>query len=376
MLGVAVVTLGGCLSAPTSGDDANGTDAGSACVSWLTMGSSHGCAGAGDEITCWGDNTFGQLGTGDEQTGLAPRAATELPSGGVVEPGGYHTCAVIDGALSCLGADYAGQLGDPQAGGQTSAVTVDLASVAQVSAGDEHTCATTFEGEVDCWGSNASGQLGPQGDIPQSESPVVIPLPSLASAVAAGLSHTCALTADGVFCWGANGSGELGTDSVESSMTPLEVALPEVHELGVGVAFSCAHMADGTVKCWGDNNDGELGDGQGGGGVTRATPDLVTGLANIVQLSVGYQHACALEGNRVLCWGLNTFGQAVPDGPSIITAPTKAMDGIVAIAAGRQHTCALAADGIVHCWGRNNVGQLGNGDPVDGPDQSALDLCR
>ena len=35
--------------------------------------------------------------------------------------------------------------------------------------------------------------------------------------------------------------------------------------------------------------------------------------------------------------------------------------GAVAIASGQYHSCAIVADGSVHCWGQNNHGQLGRG---------------
>ena len=65
-------------------------------------------------------------------------------------------------------------------------------------------------------------------------------------------------------------------------------------------------LADGTVACWGDNEDGTLGNGTT---VNSSVPVAVHGLSNVVAISTGVEHACALLGDAtVKCWGLNDSG--------------------------------------------------------------------
>lgn len=76
-----------------------------------------------------------------------------------------------------------------------------------------------------------------------------------------------------------------------------------------------------------------------------------------VDLAAGEVFTCALDSDAQLwCWGRNTDGQLSID-PSIVTAssPQRVMgiDDVTAIAAAREHRCALRADGTVWCWGRD-----------------------
>jgi alpha-tubulin suppressor-like RCC1 family protein len=93
---------------------------------------------------------------------------------------------------------------------------------------------------------------------------------------------------------------------------------------------------------------------------------------DVVNVVAGQQHACALDTNgAVLCWGSNTFGQ-LGIGTGTISSPTPVTpgdldSGVVALATGHWHTCALLADGSVSCWGNNARNQLGS--DTNGNDQ-------
>ena len=91
----------------------------------------------------------------------------------------------------------------------------------------------------------------------------------------------------------------------------------------------------GTVVAWGDNHNGQ----------TR----VPAGLSGVVAIAAGAEHTVALkQDGTVVAWGDNTFGQTkVPAG----------LSGVVAIAAGGFHTVALKQDGTVVAWGGNSDGQ-------------------
>jgi alpha-tubulin suppressor-like RCC1 family protein len=46
---------------------------------------------------------------------------------------------------------------------------------------------------------------------------------------------------------------------------------------------------------------------------------------------------------------------------SSVPVPASGITGVTAIAAGRDHTCAVLVSGSLQCWGNNEQGRLGNG---------------
>jgi alpha-tubulin suppressor-like RCC1 family protein len=106
------------------------------------------------------------------------------------------------------------------------------------------------------------------------------------------------------------------------------------------------------------------------------------------ELSLGYDHSCAIDADQALrCWGNNFYGQlglgnttnrgwdpgqlgtALPTvdvGTDVLTGRLR----VEAVSGGQEHTCALLAIGRVKCWGDNSFGQLGLGDMDDRGDQA------
>lgn len=81
-------------------------------------------------------------------------------------------------------------------------------------------------------------------------------------------------------------------------------------------------------------------------------------------LSAGGLFSCARsEEAKVYCWGKNDVGQlgngttTDSDRPVLVAA----LDDVRDIAAGVRHACALTNAGGVKCWGDNGVGELGDG---------------
>ncbi len=275
----------------------------------------------------------------------------------------------------------------------------------QLAAGENFTCALLNDGTVKCWGDNANGELGRDsttdvgrvaGDM-AALTAITLGAGRSATAITAGTQHACALLDNGtVKCWGNNASGALGqgnTTDVGDGVGTLMSALPTidlgtgviVRVIGAGNQFTCALLSDGKVKCWGENQYGQLGlgdtndrgDGAGEMGTNLSAIDFGTN-KTATAIAVGAESACAiLNLGEVKCWGRNNDGELgqgnttdLGDGgtPSIAAAPAVNLGtGKTAksIAAGDEYFCAVLNDNTLKCWGNNSNGQLGLGDTND-----------
>ena len=90
----------------------------------------------------------------------------------------------------------------------------------------------------------------------------------------------------------------------------------------------------------------------------------VSKLGGVVAVAAGGAHSCALMGEgTVRCWGDNTSGQignnTTSSSPVVANIPVAFK--MVAVVANSVSSCALQINGFVYCWGDNSIGQLGNG---------------
>jgi alpha-tubulin suppressor-like RCC1 family protein len=102
-------------------------------------------------------------------------------------------------------------------------------------------------------------------------------------------------------------------------------------------------------------------------------PTKITHDTHWQKISSGAQHTCAIASDQTLwCWGNNSKGQLGLPTSSLIQSATPRQviaDNVTAfthLAVGDQHTCALDEEQSLWCWGVNDKGQCGNSSSENG----------
>ncbi len=339
----------------------------------LDLAGDHSCAEASNgEIYCWGFNAYGEVGDGTTSARNTPRRVA--PPDGVkftrVASGFAHTCATgDDGKVYCWGAASLGAI-PGWAGNQKTPVAIGLPSSGEpwsdITSGNHRSCAFDVSGTLYCWGYTLT-TYSPGGTV-------VVPLPDSGSVtlsnVAHGANHLCAEGSDKkIYCWGINGAGQLGIGATGSREEPTAVAAPgevTLSRVAAGSNHNCAFGSDHKLYCWGANNYGQLGDSTK---AAKWSPTAVKAPAGVTftEVALGTEHTCAIATNgRIYCWGRNSVDYQLGDGTGedkLTPVEVAAPPGLTfsGLEAGSYHTCARGSDGRTYCWGKNLSGQVGDG---------------
>jgi alpha-tubulin suppressor-like RCC1 family protein len=275
-------------------------------------------------LTCWGDNSRGQLG--------------RLIHGNSGTTGGHPMFG------STLFSQYEGYSGDETVEiGQERTIQT---SIKALQVGTDHTCVLLVDRSVKCWGfigeldhpNSNSICLGCHGheNYPEGASNIsaeIIPYGAIFD-LATGKRYTCLMVSAGktVQCMGSNNFGNIGDGSYEQRNVLTPVRNSPV--LATGGSHTCSinsEIGDELSKrptCWGANSEGQLGDGTIGD-LPRNLPREIVGTINkgegyldwnlydnlrVDQIVSGARHSCALwrtmnvdthQYPEIVCWGNN-----------------------------------------------------------------------
>jgi len=172
-----------------------------------------------------------------------------------------------------------------------------------------------------------------------------------------------------VWCWGDNFYGQIGDGTVIDRWVPVQLpSLSDATHIACGLYHSCALSVAGTVFCWGANGAGQVsGQGPGVPWTSAGSPVAVGNLPAAKTLAAGSYHTCSVAQNdTVWCWGWNTDGQLGDGTKTNKTSPVQAtgLVGATLVKAGAGFSCALVSGGGLWCWGSNYYGQLADGTGV------------
>ncbi len=237
---------------------------------------------------------------------------------------------------------------------------------ARLSVGYTNTCAIAASGRLWCWGNNDHGQLG-DGTFTSTKWPTKVKIGKVTS-VSVGYTHACAVTTSAeLMCWGWD------QYSTEHASTPVRVKTQS------GLPLTNVWVGPGTGICVGDS----------GGGLECLSPSFLPSpfqgwrppppplpkLPPVAAYAGSIVNSCvlAISPAHVLCWGSNElgglgngqpvgYGAPVSDtAEPVIDAHGQQIADFVALSADEHHFCAISSSRGTMCWGRNHEGQLGRG---------------
>jgi len=239
--------------------------------------------------------------------------------------------------------------------------TCQEATVTDIAATGNTSCAMWSTGDVTCWGAYYLGSLG-NGETSADSSaahpaPVNVSVFDDAMDIDGGLHSFCALRSDqSLWCWGYNFYGNLGDGTTENRATPVQV-LTGVEAFDLSGPRSCARTTDDLLHCWGYNRYGGVGDGTTSG--TVLTPAEVVGLGTVGLFAAGVTSFALTTSGDLMGWGRDWDGELTGSGGTSSYGTPRAvaaLDGLsitpVAIQGGGSPK-VVGSDGRLWCWGSN-----------------------
>ncbi len=258
----------------------------------VALGGNHTCSidGGDSKLYCWGENDEGQLGIDGADSKVLPQKVELNGTPKAIALGDEYSCAIVEvedsDNLYCWGDNQYGQLGLGDTNNRLTPQMVTITgTLSAVSLGSLYSCAIVdIDSSTDlyCWGYNLDGQLGLGNQSLDEPTPQKVELDGNVTSVAQGFDHTCAVVngSSDLYCWGNNFNGQLGLGNNQNTKSPKKVEVS-----GAISAVACASGGNtctavevggvNQLRCWGDNDEGQLGYGDmlARGGTPETTPD-------------------------------------------------------------------------------------------------------
>lgn len=348
--------------------------------SFVTVGNNHGLALTTSNVLWgWGSNNAGQLGQNNTYSRSSPvQISTSVSS----VAGSSNSTAFIktNGTLWTCGQNTNGELGIGLAGNQysgswrSSPVQVGaLTTWSKVYSFDGAFGALTTGNAIWVWGINSYGQLGQNNTVNRS-SPVQVGALTTWSKLNSCGNGGAAIKNDGtLWVWGVNYSGKLGDSSTVNKSSPVQVGTDTNWASCVGGQNTTSALkTDGTFWTWGKMDNGYSG--YGPTNMSASSPVQVGQNITWTKLKTGVtgKNIPAFgrpKNPQLWMWGSGSFGKLGKNNTTSYSSPVQvgANTNWAYISTGasvNSHTLATKTDGTLWAWGKNNAGQLGQGDTI------------
>ena len=292
---------------------------------------------ANGTLWTWGRNNYGQLGQGDTVDVQVPKLASTDNDWVDVQAGYAHMVALkSNGTLWICGSENYGVFGNG-AGFANNGVRPTFRQIgtdtdwARVAVGYIHILALKTDGSLWVWGTNYYGGLGIAGLATGSgngkDVPTRLGTDNDWVSIACGAYYSLGIKRDtSLWAWGQNTFGQIGdgtTTSTNNKLTPVRIGDGWATVAG-GIDHSLGVKTDGTLWAWGRNNAGQLGDG-----ATSTASNYAT-----TPKWIGSDYDWAF-----------------------VKAASSNLDAATSY--------GVKEDGSLWIWGRNNYGQVGNGNTTN-----------
>ena len=279
-----------------------------------------------DYLYSWGDNSQGQLGIGDNNVtfSLSPVKVGNRKYK-VISAGKYHSLAIDeDDYLYSWGDNSQGQLGTGNADKNNKIIPTKIDGVKkykEIVASDIYSLALDESGILYSWGGDSNGRLGKGESWTLFLKTACQCRRNLSKVgdrkytiIRGRKDHSMALTEDGsLYSWGDNSSAEFA-DAGTARLYPTKIGTKKYSNIFPGNHYRLVIDKDNSLYSWGDNFYGVLGTGKK---IYEVSPVNIGGSIKYKTASAGYSHALAIDENGYLyVWGRNNKGQ-LGDGTKI-----------------------------------------------------------
>lgn len=362
------------------------------------------------QLYAWGDNRFGQLGDGSDQSRWVAMAIPNMTDVIAISGGATHSLILrkdgtvwTSGAIewlgigattldTCIGSDGL----NTTKCSKTFVQVQGLTNVKAISAGFYYSLAVKSDGTIWSWGDNKYGRLG-DGTTTYRATPVQITGLANVTSIATSFATSFALKEDGtVMGWGSNSNGEVGDGTQGNNrLSPVQLGISNIKSIAAGLALK----TDGTVLVWGFN-------GYCSNGVTQIdpvtnaclntlTPTQIPDLSNIKYVNKTYGCFALNNSNQVYGWcstsskdggDQGVFGDGLQNSQRNKPALTMTnLSNVLKISESLdRHRILLTTDCKVWATGDNNQGDLGDSTnamklspvAVKKADGTQLQLCK